>query len=139
MKEIRDLIEKAEKFLSTAEHALNMEDYDSCVSRCYYAMFFMAESVLLTKGMSTSSHKGVISLFGEHFVKAGIFERELGKALNDAYDKRQIGDYGVGFKVTKEEAKELLEIAKIFVQKLRDYLRTWIKTRGEGSSGTKRL
>ena len=139
MKEIRDFIEKAEKFLSTAEHALNIEDYDSCVSRCYYAMFFMAEAVLLTKGLTSSSHKGVISLFGEHFVKAGIFEREFGKSLNDAYDKRQIGDYGVGFKVTKEEAKELLEIAKIFVQKLRDYLRMWIETGGEGSGETKRL
>ncbi|GEM_PF-2352002 len=38
MKEIRDFIEKAEKFLTTAEHALNIGDYDSCVSRSYYAM-----------------------------------------------------------------------------------------------------
>lgn len=37
MKEIRDLIEKAEKFLITAEHALKIGDYDSCVSRNYYA------------------------------------------------------------------------------------------------------
>jgi uncharacterized protein (UPF0332 family) len=123
LREIRDFIEKTNKFLSTAEHALNIEDYDSCVSRCYYAMFFMAEAVLLTKGLSASSHKGVISLFGEHFVKTEIFERNLGKSLNDAYDKRQIGDYGVGFTVTKEEAKELLETAKNFVQKLRNYLR----------------
>ncbi|MDK2864888.1 MAG: hypothetical protein PWP37_1080 [Thermotogota bacterium] len=86
MKEIRDLIEKAEKFLITAEHAQNMGDYDSCVSRTYYAMFFMAEAVLLTKNLSASSHKGVMSLFGEHFVKTGIFDREMGKALNDAYE-----------------------------------------------------
>ena len=72
MKEIRDLIEKAEKFLSTAENALNTGDYDSCVSRCYYAMFFMAEAALLTKSLTASSHKGVISLFGEHFVKTKI-------------------------------------------------------------------
>ena len=67
MKEIRDLIKKTEKFLSTAEHALSIGDYDSCVSRCYYAMFFMAEAALLTKGLSASSHKGVISMFGRHF------------------------------------------------------------------------
>ena len=102
MKEISDFIKKAENFLGTGQHALNSGDYDSCVSRCYYAMFFMAEAVLLTKDLRASSHKGVISLFGEHFVKAGIFERELGKALNDAYDQRLIGDYGVGFRVTRE-------------------------------------
>ncbi|MCK4293643.1 MAG: HEPN domain-containing protein, partial [Planctomycetes bacterium] len=77
MKEIRDFIEKAEKFLSTAKQALNIEDYDSCVSRCYYAMFFVAEAALLTKNLSVSSHKGVISLFGKHFVKTGVFDRNL--------------------------------------------------------------
>ena len=131
MKEMEDLIEKAEKFLSTAEHALDIGDYDSCVSRCYYAMFFMAEALLLTKSLSASSHKGVISLLGEHFVKTGIFQRNLGKALNDAYDKRIVGDYGIGFTVTEEEAKDLLETARNFVQKLKNHLKRWIETERE--------
>ena len=127
MKEIKDFIEKAEKFLKTAEQALNIGDYDSCVSRCYYAMFFMAEAALLTKNLSASSHKGVISLFGEHFVKTGIFDRGLGKALNDAYDKRLIGDYGIGFIVTEEETRDMLETAKNFVQRLKNYLERWME------------
>ena len=49
-------------------------------------------------------------------------ERELGKALNDAYDKRLIGDYGVGFTVTKEQAKGLFETAQDYVSKLKDFL-----------------
>jgi len=127
MKEIKDFIEKAEKFLITAEHALSIGDYDSCVSRCYYAMFFMAESILLTKNLSASSHKGVISLFGEHFVKTGIFDRDMGKALNDAYDKRLIGDYSIGFTITEEEARDMLETAKNFVQRLKSYLKIWLE------------
>ena len=83
----------------------------------------MAEAVLLTKNLSVSSHKGVISLFGEHFVKTKIFERNLGKALNDAYDKRLVGDYGVGFTVTEQQAKDLLETAQNFVQRLKIYLK----------------
>jgi uncharacterized protein (UPF0332 family) len=128
VKEITDFIAKAEKFIRTAENALNTEDYDSCVSRCYYAMFFMSEAALLTKSLSVSSHKGVISLFGEHFVKTEVFERNMGKALNDAYDKRLVGDYGVGFTVTEQQAKDLLETARNFVQKLREYLQKWIET-----------
>ncbi len=131
MKEIRDFIKKAEKFLGTAEHALNTMDYDSSVSRCYYAMFFMAEAVLLTKGLRASSHKGLISLFGEHFVKTGIFERESGKALNDAYDKRLVGDYGIGFTVARKEAKDLLETAQDFVQKMKHYLEKWLEIEKE--------
>ncbi|MCD6540515.1 HEPN domain-containing protein [Candidatus Bipolaricaulota bacterium] len=34
MKEITDLVSKAEKFLKTAEAALELGDYDSCASRC---------------------------------------------------------------------------------------------------------
>ena len=131
MNEIRDLIEKAEKFLSTAEQALNTGDHDSCVSRCYYAMFFMAEAMLLTKSLTASSHKGVISLFGEHFVKTKILERESGKALNDAYDKRLVGDYGVGFTVSNQQAKDLLETARNFVRKLENYLEKQMEKEGE--------
>ncbi|RKX53080.1 MAG: hypothetical protein DRP50_06390 [Thermotoga sp.] len=63
MKEIRDFIEKAEKFLTTAERVLDIGDYDSCVSRSYYAMFFMAEADLLTKNLSASPHKSVINSY----------------------------------------------------------------------------
>jgi uncharacterized protein (UPF0332 family) len=122
VKEIRDFINKAEKFMDTARQALGIEDYDSCVSRCYYAMFFMAEAALLTKGISAYSHKGVINKFGEYFIKTKSLERELGKALNDAYDKRIIGDYGVGFTVTKQQAEGLFETAQDFVSKLKDFL-----------------
>jgi len=57
----------------------------------------MTEAALFTKNLSASSHKGVISLFGEYFIKTGIFNKGLGKTLNDAYDKRLIGDYGIRF------------------------------------------
>ena len=84
--------------------------------------------MLLTKGLSSSSHKGVISLFGKHFVKTKIFERSLGRTLNEAHDKRLIGDYGVGFKISKKEAKDSLDISQNFVQKLKNYLILWIET-----------
>jgi uncharacterized protein (UPF0332 family) len=124
--EIRDLIEKAGKYLITAQQALNSGDFDSCASRSYYAMFFVAEAVLLTKNLTALSHKGVITLFGKHFVKTNILERNLGQAINDAYDKRLVGDYGIGFIVTKEQAQDLLKTANDFVNKLRDYLQKQI-------------
>lgn len=65
----------------------------------------MAEASLLTKSLRASTHKGVISLFGEHFVKMVIFGREIGKSLTDIHDKRLIGDYGVGFTITLVEAE----------------------------------
>lgn len=97
-------------------------DYDSCASRCYYAMFSIAQAALLTEGLRSSSHKGVISLFGEHFVKTGVLEGHLGRTLNYAYDTRIVGDYGVSRSVAQEEAEDLLNAAQDFVRKVKDYL-----------------
>jgi len=55
----------------------------------------------------------------------------LGKALTNAFDKRLTGDYGVGFIITKEDARVLLETAKNFVQKTKSYLEEWLETAGE--------
>nr|HDO81534.1 HEPN domain-containing protein [Candidatus Bathyarchaeota archaeon] len=44
---------------------------------CYYAMFYSTEAILLTNNLKASSHKGVISLFGGHFIKTGKLDREF--------------------------------------------------------------
>ena len=126
---VRNFIAKAERFLRSAEHLFEIGDYDSCASRCYYAMFFMAEAALMVQGLSASSHRGVIGLFGRHFVQSGIFEPRLGRALGRAYDVRLTGDYAVGITVTREEAEDLLRVARDFVAEVRTYL----QREGEGA------
>lgn len=121
-KEIKKLLEKANRYLRSAELLLNDGDYDSCVSRCYYAMFYSTEALLLMRGLKAYSHKGVISLFGEHFIKTGKLKEDLGRALRRAYDLRQKGDYEVGSMVTSEKAKRYLEIARSFIKELSKYI-----------------
>lgn len=58
-------------------------------------------------------------------------QSSLGNALNLAYRKRIIGDYGVGRRVTREEAGELLESAQDFVGKVKDYLDRWMEKEAE--------
>ena len=118
MKEMDDLHDKAKRFLRTAELSFKDGDYDSCASRCYYGMFFMTEALLLKKKITASTHKGVIALFGEHFVKTGIIDREFGRALRRAFDLRQKGDYSTGLRVSDSEAEVLLKIAKEFIYEI---------------------
>jgi uncharacterized protein (UPF0332 family) len=94
LSETKALLEKARRYLRSAELLLGDGDYESAVTRAYYAMFYCAEAALLTRDLSFSSHKGVITGFGEHFIKTGEFPREFGRELNRAFEKRQIGDYG---------------------------------------------
>ena len=88
MSELADFISTAERFLKTAKLLIEHGDYESCLSRCYYSMFLLTEALLFTKNITANTHKGLISLFGQHFIKTGEFDKELGKALNEAYDKR---------------------------------------------------
>lgn len=78
MKETESFIAKAKRFLKSAEILIKEEDYDSSVSRAYYAMFYSVEAVLLTKSIATSSHKGIISKFGEIFIKMAYFRKKWG-------------------------------------------------------------
>jgi len=122
MTEIDSLVKRARRYIKSAELLLNDKDYESSVSRTYYAMFYAAQAALLTKTLSFSSHKGVISAFGKHFIKTEIFPKEMGRELNRAFEKRQIGDYGYTFVVSDEEAVQLLQYGKEFVNKITSWL-----------------
>ncbi len=122
MTEIQDLMNRAYRTLKSAELLFKDGDYNSAVSRAYYAMFYAAEAALFTKELEFSSHKSVISLFGQHFVKTGIFPKELGRQLSKAYKKRLNGDYEFAFYFKDKETKEIIEWAKKFVSDAKDYL-----------------
>ena len=122
MTEIDSLIKRARRYIKSAELLLNDRDYESSVSRSYYAMFYASQAALLTKELTFSSHKGVISDFGKHFIKTGIFPKEMGRELNRAFEKRQIGDYGYTFVVSDEEATQMLQYGKKFVRNITSWL-----------------
>jgi uncharacterized protein (UPF0332 family) len=122
MREAKALIKKAQRYLKSAEMLLRDKDFESSVSRTYYAMFYCAEAALLTKNLSFSSHKGVISAFGEHFIKTGIFPKEMGRELNRAFEKRQIGDYEYTSLISNEEAEEVLNSGRQFI----DIIENWL-------------
>jgi len=122
MKEVKTLIQRSERAIASAELLLSERDFDSSVSRSYYAMFYATEALLLTKRLKFSSHRSVISLFGEHFVKSGTFKQEMGRRLSKTFEKRLLGDYSFAPEVNEEEAKEALRWAREFVKEIGEYL-----------------
>lgn len=121
--EIKAYIEKAKKFLNSAEVLLKEGDYDSSVSRIYYAMYYMAKSVLLSKSIEAKTHTGIINRFGKFFIKTKIFSKEIGKSLSNAFEKRLIGDYEIFKEIEKVEVKLFLKKGKKFVRVITEYLK----------------
>ncbi len=101
-------------------------DHDFAISRSYYAMFYLAKAALLTKGLTHSKHSGVISAFGEHFIKKGIFPKQFGRMLSDAFAERNLVDYGTSTP-SPEEAIGIVESAREFMRVLGEFLKEYIE------------
>lgn len=98
-----------------AENPHNDHPADSA-SRSYYAMFHAATAVLLEKGIERSSHKGVISAFGEAFVKSGLVEKRFHEHFRGAFDARALSDYLPSPSANDINADEILANAREFVK-----------------------
>jgi len=108
-------LNRAEDCTAQAESLVAASWPGAAISRSYYAMFHAATAALLHRGISRRSHQGVIAAFGQTFAKPGLIEARFHKYLADAFDLRQESDYQPVVYVTNEQAREMLERARVFV------------------------
>ncbi|GAG33537.1 unnamed protein product [marine sediment metagenome] len=120
---IEKLLEKADRSIEAADLLFSQNYYDFAVSRAYYAMFYCTQAVLMSKNLSFSKHSAVIATFGRDFIKTGIFNQELYKALRNAFEARQTGDYFTTEQISKERCQETIESAKSFISETESYLK----------------
>lgn len=118
MTDIQKFIALATEEIETAELLVKAGRYRLCLSRSYYAMYYMSQALLLSEGFEASTHKGLIKLLGLHFVKTGKISNDLAKSLASAYDDRQMSDYNVRFEPNKDEALEAISEAQKFVESI---------------------
>lgn len=110
-------IRKAEESLQAAQLLADQGFYSFAVSRTYYTMFYIASAFLINRGLSYSSHAGVISAFGQQFARTGLVPTEFHRYLIEGQNIRQIGDYDtLGAGVTQIQAIEQLSRAAQFLQ-----------------------
>ena len=114
-------IEKAKKTIIEAEAMANISHWNACTNRLYYACFYAVLALLIEKGMSSSKHTGVRSLFNLHFVKTGLIPSKLGKLYNNLFIFRQQGDYEDFFEMEQEQVEPWISKSKeliSFIEKL---------------------
>ena len=126
----RHRLARAREALDEGEHLLAGKRAVGAVNRLYYAAFYAAKALLATREMDSARHSGVIALFHTHFVRTGLVETDRARALSRAFEKRQKGDYGDFATVTLEEAGELREEARSFVEECQRVLDELATTEG---------
>ncbi len=116
-------LDRAGLDLQAAESNLEQGYYGVAVARAYYAMFHAVSALLASKGITRSKHSGLISAFGQHFVKSGLIEAEYAKVLAHAFDSRLDSDYDVAFTAERTLAEGVLHDAQGFVRRAESFLR----------------
>ncbi|MBI3351081.1 MAG: HEPN domain-containing protein [Nitrospirae bacterium] len=77
---------------------------------------------MLSQGVRTSSHKGVLAMFGLHLVEKGLLDSNLAKILAKEKEERELGDYDVMIDLDEERAEERIRQAEQFVSIVKSFL-----------------
>ena len=120
----RGFLDSASERLRSAALLLDGGLYRDSVSRAYYAFLDAADGALAVRCITPKSHAGTISLFGLHFIKAGLVDEKYSAWFKKIYKARLDADYKRDRDFTEEEAREALEQATEFVEVIEKVLQS---------------
>ena len=109
------LLAKAVESLSIARVIHERGSFGFAAARAYYAMFYVAEALLMDEGLHYGKHSAVIAAFGEKLQKTGRVPPGFHRLLIDAEECREVADYEVSASVSPELASEQISNARRFL------------------------
>ena len=116
------LIQRARESLAAARIMIEQNLPNIAASRAYYAMFYVAEALLMNRGLVFSSHSAVIAAYGREFARSTELDQKFHRYLIASQNARHIGDYGVEENVSLAEAQQVVQWAEEFIQAGENYL-----------------
>lgn len=96
--------------------------FDSSVLSSYLVMFHSARAILFFDGYREKSHACVARYLEEKYVKTKKLEKKWIELLDHHREVRHEDQYDLSFFSTDEEAKNALESAKQFLERMRQLL-----------------
>jgi uncharacterized protein len=112
---VRYRMERAFETLEEARVMLQSGHLYGAANRIYYACFYAAVALLLTRELSSPKHSGVMALFNRHFVKEGLVSTEMGKFYSQVFEHRLESDYADVVELKEEDIRADLEKAQEFI------------------------
>jgi uncharacterized protein (UPF0332 family) len=117
-------IQQAEESLDEAQYLFDGDKSPrSVINRAYYSMFYSILALLIFEPYSSSKHSGVLSYFNRHYIKNGRISKDIGRAVNKAFDLRQRGDYREQVIYTREQVEPLIGWAGKLIAAVKYFLK----------------
>ena len=86
-------LQRAHSTLGEADLLYGGYYYNAAVNRLYYACYYAAVALLLSREIETSTHNGVKTQLSMHFVRTGLLSIEHSTTFGLLFDKRHSSDY----------------------------------------------
>lgn len=115
-------IEKAKKTFADMEFCVKEQKWEAAANRLYYALFHAVSALLINGGLNVKSHRGILSLFGQHYVRTGLFSSEDGSLLSDLVIMRDNADYNLFFEANEEKIAPYIEPTRQLIDKIEKYI-----------------
>jgi uncharacterized protein (UPF0332 family) len=111
--------EKADVALDDAAFLADAGRYGLAANRLYYSLYYAASALLLSKGIVTKRHAGLINQIHLHFIKTGILSTEEGTLLKAMFELRHEDDYEDFIDVERADIEEYTPQVVALVKKLK--------------------
>ncbi len=119
---IRYRLARANETLEDARILAELRRWNACVNRLYYACFYAVSALLLQRGLSSSKHTGVRSLFNRYYVKTGKVSKALAQIYNDLFERRRESDYMDFINFDEDQVRRWFSQAQIFVEQITRFI-----------------
>lgn len=97
--------------------------YNAAINRLYYACFYASMALLVAHGIAASTHAGVKTMLGLHFVSTGLLDKEQGKTFSRLFEIRHSGDYDDFVYCDQEMIDDYTPKAQAFIDSIRKLLK----------------
>lgn len=115
--------EKAFKAFQESKDNASMGHWTLSANRLYYAAYYMASALLISRELMVKSHAGVILCIGRDFVQKGLLSVEDGRLLSNLQRMRLTGDYDDMFDWTEDDIKPLFEPTEDLLKKMQSLIK----------------
>ncbi|MBD5292972.1 MAG: HEPN domain-containing protein [Bacteroides sp.] len=111
-------LEKAYSTIQQVKDVGNLGYWSLAANRLYYAVYYACVALLIHHGIEASTHRGVIRMISDKFVRTGILTPEDSKLIGRLFTMRQTGDYDDLYDWEESDVMPLIPKAEEFVMRV---------------------
>ncbi|AQG81723.1 HEPN domain-containing protein [Spirosoma montaniterrae] len=108
-------LQKAVTDLDTAKAMAAIQQWDGAINRLYYAAFHALTAIMLEEDIRVKSHKGVMMMLGDQYIKTNRIDGQWGKFYSHLFKSRNDSDYEDFAVFTADDVLPLLTQTEEFI------------------------